>query len=222
LDLYVAAELEQTAADQIYPAIWRHLQQCIQCQGDYELLRDVFKAEQAVALAEAQVARPSTSPPLRKPASPRQRTIPAWEQRTISSPSGRTAGRAYTFSVSYLQQKLISPRAVYRSEQSVAGPEAKLLLYDDSIVLESQVLTVELMATPSPENKDLLIVQAAVRGEAQLPENLQARLVWGGEVQVVTVVGDGRVELGAIRMEALHDDRGMFEFALEIPQKSGG
>ncbi len=201
LDLYVDDELAGRDVRREYAPVWRHLRTCIRCQQAHELLADTLRRERAGKLSPV----PLLESPRLTFLQPRPPDAP-WITRLRPQLGGAPFGLTFSLTLPYLRTLLSPPLPVAaRAEELFLSPATHLLL-SDTVSVDEGTVAVEVTATRHPEARERVHLYAIITGSAPLPDNLWAKLIWGGQTFSGPVDPQGHVDFGEVPLAALQGD----------------
>jgi hypothetical protein len=206
LDIYLDAQLAGADLQQLYPALWQHLQTCADCAQEVALFQESLHALPLAQVSAQAAQEPAVSAPpaLPRPASANESTQPLWRYRLRSLLLGEPFQVRFDFAPDLRLNLLTGQAAPAASaagrmlrERASAYAQPFLL---QAIPLEDGELTVAIAFLPEGENLDrgqLRVRVTAAQPDSALPP-LRAELHWGDLQRSGDFDSHGEASLGLV------------------------
>jgi hypothetical protein len=174
VELYVSDEMEGRDVRCEHPLIWQHLQDCLGCREEYELLYDVLTREKRGQLAVPEM-----------PASwhlPFQQTRERGSPWTVDLARGKQFFRLTFALASWYIEGLLSPnRLAVARERDVESYPEEFTLLSDLLEVDGDKLAVDAVAMRNPDQSGTYRVRVSIACTGDLPDNLSVIITWDGE-----------------------------------------
>lgn len=182
---YTADEELGKPVDELYPAVYHHLQTCSRCAGSYALLR---VATGQTPTTDREVASTSSA------ALPFLNPTPdnAWLQRMAAQLLGAGAGISFLFNPEHLKNLFHGRTAL--ALRSAGTGSAESVLLDDQMTLNDESFDVQALLVPSLDTPGRFHIQIQLSPLPSSKTHLRARLKWGEQEYTADLAG-GKAEL---------------------------